>query len=492
MALNVELLRQLYSTGTLNPPTKASLYLDPPNDTPECYINSNYNELLSRDALNPLLQLYLSSLNLIYPFLDEGTVYKDLDEVLMNMGAHAPGSTILNGIAAYQYFNTMMICANACAVKSRHEPHFIAIGTAYYSEALRYVEQVTSEASSLSMQSLLLLIIYCLFYPQKGDIWKLLDFACRLSVELGYHREQDVGVQEGQHAMQQKEIRRSCFWSLYTIERIVGQLFGRTSDIPEPIITTEYPAHRNNRQEVMTQLVSATHHNRLVYLKSEIYRHMYLPTNMPTDSLEWFHEQFNTLYQWQSELNLDQESVGVGTTTCCVAYHAAIIFLFQPLLLRSLSITEIRTSPGQLSTIPSDNYYSACELIKTYEEVLQAPESSPLGSYPMTFMSAHYIYIAGLTIMAHCVIHLNGHVPILKQWSELDSIDSPHQFDFNQLFERSTSCLILLTWCAEKWRGMSGMLDTFKRLSDALLPLMIRSLSLSTERPISNHPTFAV
>jgi hypothetical protein len=480
MALTVELVRQVCTAGILLPATKVPLYLHPPNDIPEIYSEPNYSSLLSRDALVPLIKLYLSSLNLIYPFLDETAIYEDLETVLLGRHPETPGSTILTGNHAYQYFSITMICANACAVKSRHESHFTAIGNAYYNEALRHVEQVTSEESALSLQSLLLLITYSLFYPQKGDIWKLLDFACRLSVELGYHREQDLGLYDNQQVERGKDLRRSCFWSLYTIERIVGQLFGRISDLPEPIITAEYPAHSNDREEVLVQLVSATHHNRLVYLRSEIYRHMYLPTNPPLDNLEWFQDQFYTLRQWHHELDLEKYAPGVSTVTCTVAYHATIIFLFQPLILRSLSITDSATGTDKITMVPSDNYYSACKLIKTYEQVLQAPESSCLGSYPMTFMSAHYIYIAGLTLMAHCLLRLNGSLTVLAPWSDVAHDNPVFQINFGSLFESSTSCLILLTWCAERWRGMSGMLDTFKRLSEALLPMMARSLPFPT------------
>lgn len=471
MALTVELLAQVYSDGHLIPAAKTVLYFPPPERISRAYCQPIIS-LLHKDALVPLVQLYQSSLNLIYPFMDEMVVEADLNCVLHGQHPETPGSSILTGTEAYQYFRITMLCANACAVKSRHEPHFVAIGDAYYNEASRHVEEVTSEVCGESLQALLLLIVYCLFHPQKGDIWKLLDFACRLSMELGYHREQAIDPNNPLDE-RQRGLRRSCFWSLYTIERIVGQLFGRTSDLPEPIITTDYPDHTNNREDVMTQLTSATHHHRLVYLRSEIYRHMYLPTSPPPDGLDWFEAQFFTLLQWHHDLDLDHSPPGVSTITCTVAYHATIIFLFQPLVLRAISVKDA----ADKITIPSDNYFSACKLLYTYEEVLQAPENSTLGAYPMTFMSAHYIYLAGLTLMAHCLIHLNGCVTVPPPWTGNGAPDSPG-ISFHNLLESSGSCLVLLTWCSEKWRGMSGMLDTYKRLSETLIPLMMQKSTI--------------
>jgi len=220
----------------------------------------------------------------------------------------------------------------------------------------------------------------------------------------------------------------------------------------------------------------ATYHHRLVYLRSEIYRHMYLPTTPPPDGLPWFKSQFATLSQWHKDLELEKYAAGVSTITCTVGYHATIIFLFQPLMLRALSIRKFPSSREDFEGVPSDSYYSACKLIKTYEEVLQAPGSSSLGAYPMTFMSAHYIYLAALTLMAHCQLWLTGSVPTLPPWSGTNAEGAFEAVDFDGIFESCGSCLVLLTWCAEKWRGMSGMLDTYRRLSETLLPLIMRKL----------------
>ena len=103
--------------------------------------------LLQKEALIPLFKTYFSSLNLIYPFIDETIVKLDLESVLAGQHPETPGSSILTGQQGYQYFRTTMICANACAIKSRHEPQFVSIGSAYYNEALRHVEEVTSEVS---------------------------------------------------------------------------------------------------------------------------------------------------------------------------------------------------------------------------------------------------------------------------------------------------------------------------------------------------------
>jgi hypothetical protein len=428
----------------------------------------------SRDMLVTLIGHYMSSLNTLYPFIDESTIQADLDVYLDDQAGESPGKSKLSGKFAYQYFRITMICAIACANKSRHKTYLVASDDDFYAKGLKYVEAVTSKASGESLQALLLLILYCLFHPRKGDIWKLLDYACRLTVELGYHTE----LPSDQESSRDMSLRRSTFWSLYTIERIVGQIFGRPSDLPEQIITTEYPGiliAGSPSDQASVQIFSAAHHYRLVYLRSEIYREIYLPTSPPTHDLEWFTDRYFTLLSWYEEIQINETLAGVGTSTCNVAFHSTIVFLFQPLLLRALSQSrDAILEPTALQVTPSENYGSACQLIRTYERVMRAPDNTALGIYPMTIMSAHYIYLAGLTIMAHAQLSIDGRIQALGPLMRGVSERLPEVMDYSDIYEISGSCLVLLTWCANTWTGMSGMLDMYRKMSEKLLPMLAR------------------
>jgi hypothetical protein len=147
------------------------------------------------------------------------------------------------------------------------------------------------------------------------------------------------------------------------------------------------------------------------------------------------------------------------------------------MLLGALRITATsRDGPLALQrAIPQDNYWSACDLIRTYERVVRAPEKSMLGAYPMTFLSAHYIYLAGVTLIAHALLAIDGRVPILKPMLQLE-IGMPEigSLDFINFFEVSNSCVILLSFCAERWPGMEGMLYAYKKLADKVIPALFR------------------
>ncbi|TVY41661.1 Pyrimidine pathway regulatory protein [Lachnellula subtilissima] len=367
-----------------------------------------------------------------------------------------------------------MICAIACANKSRYMTHLSASDAEFYESGLPHVQAVTSSVSGESLQALLLLVLYCLFHPRKGDIWKLLDYACRLSVELGYHAEpQDSACNDMSISL---SLRKNTFWSLYTNEQIVAQIFGRPCDLAGYIISTDYPGTLISGLSPGAEQGLTAHRYRIFYLRGEIYGELFLPTDSAVHSLEWFVQRFVTLSQWFEEIQVDGAEANIETATCDVAFHSTVIILFQPLLICALSDTkEAELDPSARRLIPSENYRSACQLIRTYWNIVRVPHDSALGLYGMTIMSAHYIYLAGLTIMARAQLSIDGRVKSLAPLDAGTLNEVAQQIDYSEIFEISGSCLVLLHWCASRWRGMVGMMDMYKRLSEKLLPLLARS-----------------
>ncbi|KUI62411.1 Pyrimidine pathway regulatory protein 1 [Cytospora mali] len=430
--------------------------------------------------IHDLVQLYLVSMNTLYGFVDPTETSADLQAYLSLREQRALSPWAIQGEDVHRYFRTTMMCAISCANQARYRPHRTAESLAYYAEAVSCVEEVTSEASAASLQALLLLIVFYLFYPRKGDIWKMLDYACRLAVELGYHTESQSGQADATdpETEPQSKLRRSTFWGLYAIERIVGQLFGRGSDLPETIITAEYPSSLHpgigqtatpSVDQPTLQYMSIAHHYRLVYLRSEIFRSMYLPASPPDLSLEWLKDRYMTLHTWRQELAVSDELEGVATLTCDVGYDATMCFLFQPLLLRALSTAaplavdscmvetegNVRGIPshGKPALIASDPFHSAINLIRTYEKVIRASQRSVLGTYPMTFLSAHYIYLASSTLLAYALLRLEGRTKTLRRMSDTKRLteEDAEELDWGAFFDVSSSCVILLAWCGERW-----------------------------------------
>lgn len=425
----------------------------------------------SLEDIDMLFTLYSTTTNLMLSVVDLNDVHT---EIPIYLQYHGSNNRYLTGPEAHQFFRVSMVCAIAAANKARHRPEYGPESLAYYNEALQCVEEVTSDVSVQSMQALLLLIMFALFYPRKGDIWKLLDFACRLSVELNYHSETNDEFE----SEKDRRCRRAIFWGLYTIERTIGQHFGRPADLTEEIITAEYPAsvHDAGTHDPATlQFILSSHYSRLTYMRSEIFRDLYMPATAPSMPRGWYEQRLEHILAWRRELQYLDNVVGVGSMTCEMGFDSSVCFLFQPLLLRALASTkEPMLSQDCTDMVPRESYHSACKVVDFYNKLCNGAEDSPYGQYPITIISAHYIYQAALTIMAHCLLAIDGRLPVVSFSSEMSgNADGP--VDFRGITEISETSLALLDTLGKKFPGMVGLYDICRSLHDKVLPVMMRS-----------------
>jgi hypothetical protein len=447
---------------------------------PEFWLNAQSTEVTeplqpratpSRSEVQMLVELYMSTTNTMMNFFDAEDINYEIDTYLRH---HGTSVKYLTGKEAYQFFRVAMICAIASANKARHHSVYDTESMAYYSEGLQCVEEVTSDVSCDALQALLLLILFSLFHPRKGDVWKLLDFACRLSVELNYHTEPNDEYEDEKS----RKRRRGIFWGLYCIERTMGQHLGRPSDLTEEIITAEYPAALSEASladQEKLQNILTSHYYRLTYLRSEIFRELYLPAVAPNLPRIWYEQSVESMLAWRRELEFIESSVGMGSMTCDMGFDTSVCFLFQPLLLRALAATKENMLASEMTeVIPRESYHSAVKVVEFYNKLFRGGEGTPWGMYPITLISAHYIHQATMTIMAHCLLAIDGRLPVASFSRELSG-DAEGPVDFNGIHEISGTCLILLNTLSKKWAGMVGILDIYKSLQAKVLPIMMRS-----------------
>ncbi|KIW15669.1 hypothetical protein PV08_05718 [Exophiala spinifera] len=441
---------------------------------------------ITKSMVERSLELYMDSIHVLYPFLDESTVLSDLEDYwdIQSSGIDPSG---LKGHRAHHFFRIKIIAAIASASRSRYNASRIACDHGCYVEATKCIAEVTSEVSADSLRALMLLIVYCLFRPRKGDIWRLLDYACRLCLELGYHTE--LGSDS---CIIDREQQKKIFWSLYTLENIVSQLFGRPSDFPDAIVTTEYPASSPTESAelnaVQIQSLFTVQHWKLVSIRSKLFTELYLPNGAAYRDMSWYQKRLNTLDAWYAETIKTVALVGVGELTCTVAFHATILFLFQPLVMDLLCRpADSNTPPGRMQFVPEEIFLSAGRLVEVYEEIVQAPRNGALGTYPMTFMSAHYIFLASMMIKAYCLFYLDGNTTFHRTLSDPKYIQETGSIDLENICRISNSCLILLTFCHEKWPGLVGMRDVYRQLSDQLLKRVLQKYHAEGAQSVGTH-----
>ncbi|KAK5100571.1 hypothetical protein LTS08_005322 [Lithohypha guttulata] len=447
----------------------------------------------SRDEVETLVALYMNSANVINGYTDNAQVSQEINTYLH----HQSGAIrYLQGVEAHEFFRIAMICAIASASRSRHDSRFGSEAFSYYLEAIQCAEEVTSDVSLDSLQALLLLVLFTFFYPRRGDVWKLLDYACRLSVELDIHCETNDEYEEEKFSQR----RRSIFWGLYSLERTFGQHMGRPSDLPEEIITAEYPTAftTSAADNVLIQRALISHYYRLIYLRSEIFRILYMPAIAPELPRSWYEDRLEDFHAWRGEIapiiDAPNHVPGMGTIQCEMAFNTSMNFLFQPLLLRALAAIKGPDTPIQQQlfgdmhlVIPRESYDAAVRSIMFYDRIFHAPEGTQDGDYPVTIISAHYIHQAVLTLMAHVLLAIDGRLPLvtfsrdpeasgLQVTRTLDTNGRMHvdvqPIDFSNIHEISEACLGLLRILADRWLGMVGILDLYREMHEKVLPAL--------------------
>ena len=443
----------------------------------------------SREDVESLVHLYTNSSNVINGYSDNSQIPIEIDTYLRHQGSAVK---YLTGVEAHQYFRIAMICAIAAANKSRHHPHYGTDSFNYYTEAIQCAEEVTSDVSLDALQALLLLCLYTFFYPRRGDVWKLLDYACRLSVELNIHCETNDEFEDERSAQR----RRSIFWGLYSLERTFGQHMGRPSDLAEEIITAEYPANLTTTppDNAYTQHMLVSHYYRLIYLRSEIFHILYMPAIAPELPRSWYEDRLEDFQAWRAETSPFTDApnhiVGMGTMMCEMGFNTSINFLFQPLLLRALvAIKDTDSLHNQNSdlVIPRESYDAAVRSISFYDRIFNAREGTQEADYPVTIVSAHYIHQATLTIIAHVLLTIDGRLPLvpfshnpemsgIQVTRTLDASGQMHvdvsPIDFSNIREISDACLNLLRQLADRWTGMVGIFDLYKEMHEKVLPAL--------------------
>jgi hypothetical protein len=437
---------------------------------------------LSRSLIEQLFDIFNTSLMGFWPFRLQPYSKNDLDVFLEFVASGTTTPMNFTSDRVHQIFRVAIVCTIAAAHNQRSNPELVVYERRFYRHALGCVKVVFSEATHQTLQGLILLIIYLLFRPRKGDIWLLLESACRLAIELGYHREAMSQPED----LEQKVWRSRTFWSLYRLERSICEIFGRPSNDLESIITVGMPGDMQAAfpfaslggaiDSVAASLA------RVSRLRTDIFNALYLPANTFLDYDESMYADYiGKLDRWYSEAVAVATFSRLNSTIIQIAYHGSVLFISQPFLLRILSRPD--SGPNGISPLEtsrrSQHLQSACQLIRHYEEILLLRrDDEDLVHYPITFISGHEIFSSGLTLLAYCLCSLDRGMKLpafdIENSITLKADDSGmlsslgNSQIWTELYMVSATCMSLLTWCSTQWQGMDGMLEIYREVSSTV------------------------
>jgi hypothetical protein len=92
----------------------------------------------------------------------------------------------------------------------------------HYQKVLRDLPFILHRSTLESLQVLLLILQFSLSNPQQPVVWHIVGHALRISTKLGLHQAGPTDLPACD-----EDLRRRLFWSLYSIDRAVGNTLGR-------------------------------------------------------------------------------------------------------------------------------------------------------------------------------------------------------------------------------------------------------------------------
>lgn len=212
-------------------------------------------ELPPECAATALFRAYLNHDAIIYPFMLPSFLMETVHRFYRDPGYYVSRAT------AFEIFSFNMVLAIATSRVQRCQWQIESSPIVYSSRALRELTKLLADRSTERLQAMLLLCQYRLSSPindNSASMWHLVGIAVRFSLELGLHREASypiAGVDEQSTSQMvanyyDQEIRRRCFWTLISMDRIVSIVLGRPFALHDDDVDPRLPSEESDRMMV--------------------------------------------------------------------------------------------------------------------------------------------------------------------------------------------------------------------------------------------------
>jgi hypothetical protein len=329
----------------------------------------------------------------------------------------------------------------------------------FHDQAQTHLTSVLACNSLETLQALLLLLVYSIVNPQKPSVWHLLGRAWRIAVALQVYLEEACVELETLHDVESSTLPRRLFWSLYSMDRTVGNTLGRPTTLLDSSITTMLPLVSPEEEGRPSGVAAAVHCFRLRQIQSEAADIMYqrlreLPPNFIYDTQV-------RLDEWRSAIpsQLFGDSIEDWLQH---AYYNACMFIHRP------SPANPRPSTQDLEFC----FEAASQVMHLYSRL------HGRGSIDSTWIAVHWLFLAAVTHL-FCL----WASPQLRQSA-----------DWNRVNEDVQDTGMILAAMTERWQSSRKVLSIYRRLARGTLQkyaaVTLKSASNNIESP-STQPSFA-
>jgi len=161
--------------------------------------------LPTRVLITPLIQYYIDTVLVLYPFLSETAIFAALAE---HQGSQCTPMA--------RWTVPMVAAISLASMWCKRGDQRYVDAVSHVAEAFQSIEAVVQPGSMQGIQSLLLLVIYAMLDPHHFNSWYLIGIASRVTVDLGLHQELPSDTQTPRPHL---DFRRRVFHSVYALDR---------------------------------------------------------------------------------------------------------------------------------------------------------------------------------------------------------------------------------------------------------------------------------
>ncbi|KIW16771.1 hypothetical protein PV08_03961 [Exophiala spinifera] len=316
-----------------------------------------------------------------------------------------------------------------------------------YERALHLLPNILPYRTIETLQIILLVLLYSLVNPQKSVTWHLLGSALRLATFLRLH--EDNVTAPSTYSAKEINARRDLFWSLYSIDRAVGNTLGRPTALQDRDIETSFPDINpvDPHDSSSTHDAAAVNHCFLLRrLQSEVADILY--QKVRPSPAEWHKDIQRRLDEWLVQAPLAQASPQMQEWINH-AYHNLTMFIYRPSL----------TSPSPYEGTYERSFTSASNVLKLYAKMHSR------NAIDCTWMAFHWLFLAAVTHL-FC-IWTSPEIRAVADWKEI-----------NEDLQRTR---MVLSAMAEHWRYGKRILDIYCQLCGGTIRHFVQLIPVNGE-----------
>lgn len=455
------------------------------------------DELPPEAHANELVRAYLNHDAIIYPFLH----FAFLEQIVRRF-YHEPRYYATKA-TALEVFCFNMVLAIATSRVQKSQLH-VASGPEWFnSRAMAEVNSVFALEPTEHLQAVLLLCQYRSCSPirdNSASMWHLVGIAARLCIELGLHRESsypltcvDAEVSSDATARSQiQEIRRRCFWTLVSMDRIVSIVLGRPFALHDNDIDTALPSEESDR--IMARGNEMLRITR-ISVSNKIFRYRLLcgrismrlhgkrsetaPGEEDVRATQFLAEQLQEWHRSEPQLRgLQMPDLGQDQPSCYLSPEwydllaaNASLMLWRPYF----SVPGLTHNCHGLEQI----FESASTAIVIYADLHRSRKIN------YTWITLQSVFLAGLSYVASISQHFRQR-RLLGPSAAPVLIRDPSLGD---VVRTTRACSRVLIAVGERWDIPRHCHEVFDRLSDAVLADAIHWYAASNQLSSHTHLT---